>query len=137
MSSFDVFYATMPRRVGRAAASKAWDKAVKSGAAPEDIIEGARLYALDCERRHVDVNFMAHPTTWLNQGRWADEYPEPQVIPEPVWLDQRWDKDPNRDYPTMMQAFPHIKKVKSDHWCIYCRATRAEVFDKVLEEGEL
>jgi len=66
--SFDVFWKIYPRKVGKQAAQKAFIKALKV-AQLEEILAGAERYANDPNR--VDA-FTAHPTTWLNAGRWAD-----------------------------------------------------------------
>lgn len=68
--SFEEFWAAYPRRVGRAAAEKAWTKALRSADAAA-IVAGAVRYA--SERKGGDPKFTAHPTTWLNAGRWADD----------------------------------------------------------------
>jgi hypothetical protein len=74
-SDFAAFYAAYPRRVGRMKAEMAFSAAVKKGADPAAIIDGARRYAADPNR--VD-QFTAHPTTWLNRGGWEDDpLPEP------------------------------------------------------------
>ena len=65
---FDMFWDKYPRKVGKQAAEKAFIKALKL-ASVEDIVSGAERYAKDPNR--VDA-FTAHPTTWLNAGRWAD-----------------------------------------------------------------
>jgi hypothetical protein len=70
--AFDAFWAAYPRRAGKLAARKAWAKAVLV-AQPDVIIAGAVRYRDDPNR---DASFTAHPSTWLNQGRWADD-PEP------------------------------------------------------------
>ncbi len=69
-ATFEDFWAVYPRRVARAAAEKAWAKAVRSIDA-ETIVAGARRYAE--ERRGGETRFTAHPATWLNAGRWADD----------------------------------------------------------------
>jgi hypothetical protein len=48
---------------------KAWDKAILQSDAAT-IVEGARRYA-DDPNRHP--SYTAHPSTWLNAGRWADD----------------------------------------------------------------
>ena len=65
---FEMFWNYYPRKVGKQAAIKAFAKALKS-ASVEDIVAGARRYADDPNRSDT---FTAHPTTWLNAGRWAD-----------------------------------------------------------------
>jgi hypothetical protein len=65
---FEMFWNVYPRKVGKQAAIKAFAKALKS-ASVEDIVAGASRYADDPNRSDT---FTAHPTTWLNAGRWAD-----------------------------------------------------------------
>ncbi|MEV7014080.1 hypothetical protein [Streptosporangium sp. NPDC051022] len=72
-TKFEEFWKNYPRKVGKPDARKAWDKAVKAGANPDDIIAGAVNYDRDPVRRSSEIKFTAHPTTWLNQGRWTDE----------------------------------------------------------------
>lgn len=72
---FDEFWKVYPRKVGKQAAEKAFAKAAKT-TEPNVIIAGAARYADDPNR--VDA-FTAHPTTWLNAGRWNDE-PLPERI---------------------------------------------------------
>jgi hypothetical protein len=75
---FDDFWSKYPRKVGKQAAQKAFLKAIKV-APVEEILAGAERYANDPNR--VDT-FTAHPTTWLNAGRWADG-PLPERIKTP------------------------------------------------------
>jgi hypothetical protein len=79
---FDEFWAVYPRRIGKAAARRKWDVAVRS-TSPAVIIDGARAYA--ATRAGTDPQYIAHPTTWLNQGRWEDEHLEPDETGIPPW----------------------------------------------------
>jgi hypothetical protein len=72
---FDLFWDKYPIKVGKAAAKKAWDKAVKVEA-PDVIIQGAVRYATDPNRH---PSFTAHASTWLNAHRWNDS-PLPQRV---------------------------------------------------------
>mgnify|MGYP003334953040 FL=1 len=72
---FDLFWSAYPIKVGKQAARKAWEKAIKVEK-PEVIIEGAARYATDPNRH---PSFTAHASTWLNAGRWADA-PLPERI---------------------------------------------------------
>jgi hypothetical protein len=72
---FDDFWNAYPRKVGKQAAMKAFAKVIKNNE-PEVIIEGAKRYAQDPNRVEA---FTAHPTTWLNAGRWNDD-PLPERI---------------------------------------------------------
>jgi hypothetical protein len=73
-AAFEEFWRVYPRRVGKSAARRAWDKAIKARVIAGTIIAGARRYA--AERSGQDPAYTAHPGTWLNAGRWDDE-PEP------------------------------------------------------------
>lgn len=67
---FAEFWAAYPRRVAKAAARKAYASALKRTSVAE-ILAGAERYAR--ERRAQDEKFTAHPASWLNADRWADE----------------------------------------------------------------
>ena len=75
---FTEFWKLYPRKVGKDGAVIAYRRARKK-AKQEDILAGLHLYLLTCPK---EKHFIAHPTTWLNQGRWADETEEP-MNPEP------------------------------------------------------
>jgi hypothetical protein len=64
---FDEFWAAYPRKTAKVSARKAWTKAVKS-TDPQVILDGLARY-----RFSDDPQYIAHPATWLNGGRWADE----------------------------------------------------------------
>lgn len=85
---FDKFWATYPRRIAKGAARKAWDKALKNGADPEEIIWGARAYATSPRRTAADIQYTAYPATWLNGERWTDEE-EPGTSTAPVERHQK------------------------------------------------
>ena len=69
--SFDAFWQAYPRKVAKLAALKAWDKAIKISTA-EEIIEGVERY----KKNKPGYCDWCHPATFLNQGRWMDEYEE-------------------------------------------------------------
>ncbi|MEV7267089.1 hypothetical protein AB0N38_26355 [Micromonospora aurantiaca] len=66
---FEQFWATYPRHEAKAAARKAWDKAIKR-ATPEAITAGAARYRNQPGR---EPQYTAHAATWLNADRWTDE----------------------------------------------------------------
>lgn len=67
---FDEFWACVPKKVGKGQAVKAWKTALKKADA-FTIINAMRSYAQ--QREGQDAQFTAHPATWLNGERWADE----------------------------------------------------------------
>jgi hypothetical protein len=85
-AEFETFYSAYPRKIGRTAAEKAWEKAAKNGLPPiEDILK-----AIETQRKSKqwgDEQFIPHPATWLNQGRWEDEVETEEETDEPYYED--------------------------------------------------
>lgn len=76
---FEAWYAVYPRHVARARALKAYRTARKRVSA-ETILDGLRAQVGGLEARPMDKR--PHPTTWLNQERWADdaEHAVPAIV---------------------------------------------------------
>lgn len=68
-ADFDRFWQTYPRREAKAAARKAWDKAIGS-VDPDRVLAGAERYRDDPNR---DPKFTKHAATWLNAACWDDD----------------------------------------------------------------
>ena len=75
---FDTFWAQYPRKVGKQAAIKAYAKSLKL-TTPERILEGVKL--LKSETAGKEIDFIPHPSSWLNAGRWDDEPSSKQSKP--------------------------------------------------------
>ncbi len=76
-AGFAEWYAAYPRHTARAAAAKAYAKAVRdmsatSVVAREVLLDAARRFAADPTRQQA---YTPHPATWLNRGQWDDEGP--------------------------------------------------------------
>lgn len=72
--AFAEFWKIYPRKIGRKKVLATYERLVAKGEVSEsELLEGARRYA--AARAGEDTKFTAHPLTWLNQGRWADENP--------------------------------------------------------------
>lgn len=69
-AQFDEFWSVYPRHVAKADALKVFTKVAKS-VDPAAVVAGARRYASDPNL--PEKQFIPHPTTWLNAGRWDDE----------------------------------------------------------------
>lgn len=75
MTDFDTFWAAYPRKVGKLACrDRYWPRALKEGT-PEAIIAG--LEAQLPKFRATEHQFIPHPSTWLNEGRWMDGVEHP------------------------------------------------------------
>ena len=70
--SFDQFWAAYPRKVGKLAARKAYEKALKLTDA-DSLLKGATSYATYVAQKGLEARYICHAATWLNQGRWMDE----------------------------------------------------------------
>lgn len=71
---FAEFWKAYPRREGKAKAREAFANAVTNGAKPEILVSAAARYASYNTRAKTELKYIAHPTTWLNQERWEDDY---------------------------------------------------------------
>lgn len=73
---FDEFWAAYPKKVGKKAAQASWNK-IKPDTELHDKIMTAIGKARATEQwQRENGRFIPNPTTWLNQGRWDDEYEE-------------------------------------------------------------
>ncbi len=83
---FSELWSVYPKRAGsnpKQPAEKKFLHLVRAGTDPADIIAGARAYAASVSG--ADPQFTAMTITWLNQGRWKDDYrsPPPRAGPYP------------------------------------------------------
>ena len=76
-NQFFEFWSLYPRKVGKQKALSAFEKAVES-VGLDRVMEGARRLATDPNL--PSEQWIPHPTTWLNEGRWDDD-----PYPAPVW----------------------------------------------------
>lgn len=80
---FEDFWNAYPRKIGKLAAKRAYDRSLKH-ASPEEIAAGLAAF-VEAAPWDGNLRFCPHPTTWLNQGRWADEHLEPDPPPKEWW----------------------------------------------------
>jgi len=71
---FAEFWERYPRRIGKAAARKAYAKALKVGT-HDDIMFGLSQQMTSLTAR--EAQYIPHPATWLNQERWNDDAEQP------------------------------------------------------------
>ena len=72
--AFETFWSTYPLRKEKRKAYEAWAKATTE-VGEHTVLQGAKAYAHDAKRLS-EPRFTKHPTTWLNQGCWDDDYTE-------------------------------------------------------------
>lgn len=68
--NFAEFWGLYPRKVAKGAARKAYGKALRI-ASHDEIMAGLRCQIPGMAK--TEARFIPHPSTWLNQERWADE----------------------------------------------------------------
>jgi hypothetical protein len=86
---FDAFWLAYPRKEGKITARKAWAK-LKADAELQNTILTAIAAQLEGDAwKREDGQFIPHPATWLNGGRWLDEVrpytPPPLKLPAGWW----------------------------------------------------
>lgn len=97
MTDPEQIYQHYPRKVGKIAALKAIEKAIKLLADREDdpvafLIEKVKVYAASPDGHKSRGKFRPHPSTWFNQGRYDDDVAE-------------WQEDQTTDGMTPCDAF--------------------------------
>jgi hypothetical protein len=81
-NQFSDFWSLYPRKVGKQKALAAFEKAVDA-VGLDTVMNGARRLAADPNL--PSEQWIPHPTTWLNEGRWDDDpYPPPAYEVKPT-----------------------------------------------------
>ena len=84
---FQEFWAAYPHRGKhqdpRKPAQDKWERKVRGGADPSEIIAGAKAYADTVRSERIEPQHVAQAVTWLNQERWED-CKEPELTPEEI-----------------------------------------------------
>lgn len=75
--SFETFWKAYPRRVAKAEARKAYDKAMKT-VSHQTIMDGVQRYAVYTQS--TDHRFIKHPASWLRAECWEDELQDTRSI---------------------------------------------------------
>lgn len=78
-SEFDAWWLHVPRKVGKDAARVAYRAARRRGATGIGLANAMDQQAARYKVQRTDKQYIPHPSTWLNSGRWQDEADE--VVP--------------------------------------------------------
>ena len=70
---FNIFWQNYPRKVGKGAAEKVWEKMKGDKELFDKIIQAVANQRNSEQWLRNDGVFIPHPATWLNQRRWEDE----------------------------------------------------------------
>jgi hypothetical protein len=78
-NEFDEFWKLYPRRIGKADAVKAWNRAIKRKTADE-LLQLTRVYS---EGKLPDETYIPYPASWLNKELYESvEVAEPKQLPK-------------------------------------------------------
>ena len=92
--SFEVFWAAYPRKDGRKAAIRAWDK-LKPDKALCRTMYAALKRQRGCEQWIRDGGqYIPHLSTWLNGRKWEDQGVDPSLLGQPRTSSGGWAPDP-------------------------------------------
>lgn len=72
---FDTFWKAYPSKVGKDAAKKAFAKRKPTPELLSEMLKAIAEQKTSLAWVKEDGQFIPHPATWLNQGRWMDEVP--------------------------------------------------------------
>ena len=70
---FDEFWAAYPRKVGKDAAAKAFAKRRVGVGLLAQMLAAISIQKTGEQWQRDGGQFIPHPATWLNEGRWQDE----------------------------------------------------------------
>jgi hypothetical protein len=82
---FDEFWSLYPRKIAKATARKAWAKL-----SAEQQLMAAKAIDTHCQywrTKETELEFIPHPSTWLNSERWEDEL---IIEPRREKIDKKW-----------------------------------------------
>mgnify|MGYP003441332381 FL=1 len=110
---FDEFWAEYPRKVGKDAARKAFDKRKPSRELLGRMLASIRAQVQTVDWQKDGGQFIPHPTTWLNEGRWQDEETAvPQVVRGPDPELERIKRESKQAAPIPLAVLEQMAKIK-------------------------
>lgn len=75
LQQFENWWAEYPNKKSKQDAQRIFEKLLTAKRVSfDELLTGAKAYAEHCRQEKTDPHYIKHPSTWLNQGCWADEY---------------------------------------------------------------
>ena len=94
LKRFDEFWAAYPRKIGKDAALKAFKKRKPSAELLVKMISAIEKQKHSVQWNRDNGQYIPNPATWINQGRWEDELPEPSPNPNSGQQPQQGSRNP-------------------------------------------
>lgn len=108
---FDEFWQEYPRKIGKIAAQKAFGK-LAAEEKRDCILHVRERKTRDAQWLKDNGQFIPHPLTFLNQGRWMDEYEVAPQARDPQWKIDGWLSPDERDeFEDAMQRWRNDRKL--------------------------
>jgi hypothetical protein len=107
---FEQFWKLYPRKVAKRIAERAWKRLTP--AEQKLAMEAVSNHVKYWDMKYTNIEFIPHPATWLNQGRFEDELDF--VVKEKPVIVQQLIKDfyKNLDYP--ITTWPRLRKEQTE-----------------------
>lgn len=75
LQQFEIWWAEYPNKKSKQDAQRIFEKLLTAQRVSfDELLAGAKAYAEHCRQEKTNPHYIKHPSTWLNQGCWADEY---------------------------------------------------------------
>lgn len=75
LSEFEKWWTEYPNKKSKQDALRIFEKLLRENQVTfDELLAGAKAYAEHCRNKKIEDKYIKHPSTWLNQGCWADEY---------------------------------------------------------------
>ena len=92
-NGFDIFWEEYPKKKGRGAAEKAFEKAIKKTDI-NTLLDALKVQKTGSQWIRDNGQYIPYPATWLNQERWEDE---PDFTPADSHAKPRYDPNARND----------------------------------------
>ena len=90
---FEHWWAHYPKKIGKAAAFKVWTSMLPNMPALGEMVEKLLLQSKTYQWKRDNRQYVPHPRTYLNQGRWDDEITENDMRPPETASERRKRED--------------------------------------------
>ena len=82
---FNEFWSLYPRKIAKSVARKAWDRLTEQQQL--DACKAIDDHLMYWKVKEIELEFIPHASTWLNQERWEDEI---VIEPKKQKIDKKW-----------------------------------------------
>lgn len=111
---FDEFWGAYPKKVGKDAAKRAFEKRKPDADLLESMLSALSVQKRSSQWQRDNGQYIPHPSTWLNEGRWQDE-PERQG-PTLIGGARSWSWSDCSHEPHCGSAGKCIQQTETDAW---------------------